>query len=80
MTDPSAIATGPSGNRNPVATTRTSAIAPYSPFLHSGILSLPSPERQAAKQIFNMLATSTGNCIEFSLPLHLQQIYSGISS
>src|SRR5262249_43494233 len=27
MTEPSAIATGPSGNRNPVATTRTSAIA-----------------------------------------------------
>jgi hypothetical protein len=30
MTEPSAIATGPSGNRNPVATTRTSAIAYFS--------------------------------------------------
>jgi hypothetical protein len=31
MTEPSAIATGPSGNRNPVAITRKSAIAPSSP-------------------------------------------------
>src|SRR6516162_1417113 len=49
MTEPSAIATGPSGNRSPVAITRTSAIA-SSRLLVSAILSPGSSERQAGPE------------------------------
>jgi hypothetical protein len=53
MTEPSAIATGPSGNRNPVAITRTSAIAPSSPQFRTGILSPQLPERQAGAPLIS---------------------------
>jgi hypothetical protein len=46
MTEPSAIATGPSGNRRPVAKIRISAIA-YLPTLSARILSPAITRRQA---------------------------------
>jgi hypothetical protein len=62
MTEPSAIATGPSGNRSPVAITRTSAIAPSSPSALRRILSPRSPKRQADRKLkhINKLRENSG--------------------